>query len=191
MGMIDQMNKGIGRFYIGNFEDQIKQCAIDQLLGLNDGQQIVINREVTGLLKERQNEYVLAEDMNVFVLSWNLGGIPVQNVDMDRLLVGVGVGETPCMIVIGCQEMVDLNATNILQSNSIKIKEIAKQWRILFENSINEYFIKRGLMNASDKYICLFQKELVGLLSIILIKESISEKVTNISTDIVKCGLGN
>lgn len=29
MGMLDQMNKGIGRFYIGNFEDQIKQCAID------------------------------------------------------------------------------------------------------------------------------------------------------------------
>ncbi len=24
MGMLDQVNKGIGRFYIGNFEDQIK-----------------------------------------------------------------------------------------------------------------------------------------------------------------------
>lgn len=32
-GMIDHASKTISRFYIGNFEDQVKQEAIDMLLG--------------------------------------------------------------------------------------------------------------------------------------------------------------
>lgn len=102
-----------------------------------------------------------------------------------------GCKHAPQMIIIGCQEMVDLNASNILQTNSGKSREIARQWRHVFEEGINKYFLQKGMLTPSEQYTCLFQKEMVGLLSVVLIKETISDRISNISADSVKCGLGN
>lgn len=84
--------------------------------------------------------------------------------------------------------MVDLNASNILQEGSKKIKDIGEKWRYIFQQKMNSHYC---LLLDNDMYDVVFQKELVGLLMVVLVRSSLNGRVQGLSSDTVKCGLGN
>jgi hypothetical protein len=84
--------------------------------------------------------------------------------------------KTPDIYIIGLQEIVSLNAKNImLSSNSSKVDF----WRNLICKNLGEI----------DKYVLLKSLDLVGIYLVVFIKESLKENVRNIDSFIVKSGL--
>ncbi len=84
--------------------------------------------------------------------------------------------KSPDIYVIGLQEIVSLNAKNIvLSSNSSQVES----WRNLIQKNLNEI----------DNYIVLKSADLVGLFQIIFVKESLKENIRNIEALIVRTGL--
>jgi hypothetical protein len=84
--------------------------------------------------------------------------------------------KTPDIYIIGLQEIVSLNAKNIvLSSNSSKVDF----WKYLIIRNLGEI----------DKYVLLKSLDLVGIYLCVFIKESLKENVRNIDSLIVKSGL--
>lgn len=84
--------------------------------------------------------------------------------------------KSPDIYVIGLQEIVSLNAKNIvLSSNSSQVDS----WRNLIQKNLNEI----------DNYIILKTADLVGIFQIIFVKESLKENFRNIEALILRTGL--
>jgi hypothetical protein len=84
--------------------------------------------------------------------------------------------KSPDIYIIGLQEIVDLNAKNIvLSSNSSKVEF----WKILITKHLQKV----------DNYVVLKTLDLVGIFSIVFVKESLKENVKNIDSLIVRTGL--
>ena len=84
--------------------------------------------------------------------------------------------KTPDIYIVGFQEIVDLNAKNIvLSSNTSKVDF----WKNLIIKHLNEI----------DKYVIIKTLDLVGILIVVFVKEAIKENVKNIDALIVRTGL--
>jgi len=84
--------------------------------------------------------------------------------------------KSPDIYVIGLQEIVSLNAKNIvLSSNSAQVDS----WRNLIQKNLNEI----------GNYIILKTADLVGIFHIIFVKESLKENFRNIEALIVRTGM--
>jgi hypothetical protein len=84
--------------------------------------------------------------------------------------------KSPDIYVIGLQEIVSLNAKNIvLSSNAAQVDA----WRNLIQKNLNEI----------DNYIILKSADLVGIFQIIFVKESLKENFRNIESLIVRTGM--
>jgi hypothetical protein len=78
-------------------------------------------------LQKLEAEYSTYHPIRVKVCSWNLGGRePPVNVDLAQWVLGSPPHrETPDVLVVGLQEMVKLNAKNVLSGAS---HEVVKMW---------------------------------------------------------------
>ena len=72
--MLDHGMKSIGRFFINNFEDHIKQEAIDLLLGQHIGDSYLSKYEETveSQLCEKRHEYIMYSKIKVCICTWNI-----------------------------------------------------------------------------------------------------------------------
>jgi hypothetical protein len=109
--------------------------------------------------------------------SWNVGGKEMKEGSMlFEWLFPMKDMKAPDIYIIGLQEIVSLNAKNIvLSSNSSKVEF----WRNLIMKNLNEI----------DKYVVIKSLDLVGLFSIVFVKESIKENIRNIDSMIVRTGM--
>jgi len=84
--------------------------------------------------------------------------------------------KSPDIYVIGLQEIVSLNAKNIvLSSNAVQVDA----WRNLIQKNLNEI----------DNYIILKSADLVGIFQIIFVKESLKENFRSIEALIVRTSM--
>ena len=86
--------------------------------------------------------------------------------------------ETPDLIVIGLQEIVDLNAKNVVASSNEKILKI-------WENVISSNLRWKG------DYIFITSKSLVGVFIMLYAKSYLKNRISKVETDTVKCGVMN
>jgi synaptojanin len=84
-------------------------------------------------------------------------------------------GNTPDVIVYGCQEYVDLNAMNMMSSDQSK----SKIWIDFIDQALKMY----------GNYTYVRSQNLVGLLLIIFAKDSLWNRISKIEADTVKTGL--
>lgn len=117
-----------------------------------------------------KRKYLQKKSLNIFVGSWNSAGKPPSFANdltdwfINNINRQTNPNYSPDIIVIGMQEIVKLNASNILiKSNEEKVK----QWKAL---------IYKGISNAfpNEEYIPIKDLHLVGILFICFTKKGIN-----------------
>jgi len=163
-GLLQHGYVSITRFYQGTFEDDFKQQCIDLLLqkynnplckfiliilfnflfiisyfNINEFikfNYLVLAPQIEEKLKQSESKFTIIEEIVLFIGSWNTAGIDIKdNMDLDKWLYPIEGLKTPDIYIVCLQEIVDLNAKNIiLNVNSSKVD----QWRNVFLKNINK-----------------------------------------------------
>jgi hypothetical protein len=128
-------------------------------------------------LEKQKSKYISKEELNIYIGSWNVGGKTLKESSLlFEWLYPLKEMKSPDIYIIGLQEIISLNAKNIVLSSNTNIVE---GWKNLIFKNLNEI----------DKYIILKTDNLVGLFLIIYVKESLKDKFRNIESLIVRTGL--
>ncbi|EGC35666.1 hypothetical protein DICPUDRAFT_78660 [Dictyostelium purpureum] len=179
MGMLADGKKTMTRFYINNFKDPGRQDVLDLLLGLHKSMAISHGGHDDNIRKEvqdRVNEYSQKEFKNVFVGTYNVGGVPSHTFNLTDWLKSSY--PAPDFYVLGLQEVVELTAGQILATDS----SIGRQWEDAIERAL-------ARTNPSVKYIKLQSSQLVGLLLCIYVKEDSIYCFREVQIQNIKVGL--
>ena len=198
-GLLSDATKSIGRAYITNFQDKGKQNAIDMLLvrhrsfisrveyadngcqGMMAGQRPVIlfdpiGDSVQSELVARANEYSAARSISIFSGTWNLNGeAPSEALD-DWLFPSSSPGADIYMIAF--QEIVQLNASQILQTDPAK--------RRMWESFIMTAFSRR--FTGKTEYLLYRSEQLVGTALIVVVKSDITPYIRQVESATKKVG---
>ncbi len=174
-GFFQHVGVSLTRFYQGSFEDNFKQKCFDILLNKNT--EIVADPFIQEEIKKYEDKFTTNEELVLFIGTWNVGGKELKDgVMLFEWLYPNKHGKTADIYVIGLQEIVSLNAKNIvLLSNNAKVDF----WRNLITKNLNQI----------DKYVVLKTSDLVGIYTIVFVKESLKENVRNIENIINRTGL--
>ncbi len=175
-GFFQHVGVSLTRFYQGSFEDNFKQKCFD--IFLNKNTEIVADPFIQDEIKKYEDKFTTNEELLLFIGTWNVGGKELKDGVMlfEWLYPNTKQGKTPDIYIIGLQEIVSLNAKNIvLLSNNSKVDF----WRNLITKNLNEI----------DKYVMLKTSDLVGIYTMVFIKESLKENVRNIDNIINRTGL--
>lgn len=145
----------------------------------------------------RQLEYTIPLKARVTVATWNVNGgkhfnsvvfrnHPMSDWLVDNSAVGGGcalvdvshhVDTTPADIyAIGFQEIVDLNAQNIVNASSSSQKE----WMVELQKTISQ----------KQKYVLLTSAQLVGVCLFVFVRPEHTPFIRDVAVDTVKTGLG-
>ncbi|XP_010242089.1 PREDICTED: type IV inositol polyphosphate 5-phosphatase 9-like [Nelumbo nucifera] len=143
----------------------------------------------------------------VFVSTWNVGGIaPTEDLNMEDLL---NTQSNPCDIyVLGFQEVVALNAGNVLGSENSRV---SMKWNSLIRTALNKkaspsdkrqdankielqkvYPVKDDSLiesNAPRDYRCIISKQMVGVLVSVWVRSDLHRYIRHPSVSCVGCGI--
>jgi hypothetical protein len=130
-----------------------------------------------------KEEFSDLNKLKIFVGSWNTANTELnKNKDLclDSWLLPKDPKLVPDIYFIGFQEVVELNATNVIMISEEKQQQILNEWDLLVNFSIQ----KRG------KYKKLVEMNLIGINFYCYVLENKFDKITKISKKKVKTGLG-
>lgn len=178
LNMLDHGLKSIERFYVNNFEDHLKQEAIDLILGKNNDD-FYWNKldQITKELENQYHEFVSYSSLSVYVVTWNINGFKPSNLDLlEQGFFNFENYGNPDFIAIGLQEVVNLNVKNIMNTNNEKLTS-------LWENIIHSN------LNKIDQYYIVATKDLMGCCLLLFAKSSVKDKIKKIDTDTISLGL--
>ena len=134
-------------------------------------------------LDDHREEFSDIEKIKMYVATWNTSSTEQSKIcklNLDSLLIPKDSKIIPDIYFVGLQEVVKLNATNIIITGEEKLQQILSEW----DKKINESIQKIG------KYKKLVIMNLVGINFFAYILEDKFDKVKNISKKIVKTGFG-
>jgi hypothetical protein len=134
-------------------------------------------------LNYHREEFSEIEKIKLYVTTWNTSSTEqskISQINLDSLLIPKDPKIIPDMYFVGFQEVVKLNATNIIITGEDKLQQILNEW----DKKVYEAISKIG------KYKKLVIMNLVGINFFSYILEDKYDKVKNISKKIVKTGFG-
>ena len=134
-------------------------------------------------LNDHREEFSDIEKIKLYVATWNTSSTEpskISQLNLDSLLIPKDQKIVPDMYFVGFQEVVKLNATNIIITGEEKLQQILNEW----DKKVFESLQKIG------KYKKLVVMNLVGINFFSYILEDKFDKVKNISRKIVKTGFG-
>ena len=187
-GALADVRKSATRLYINNFEDKGRQNMIDTLLGRLVDQSPVqlfdpINDYVTAELAKRAAEYTRAEEISIYTGTFNLNGkTKGLREDLSAWLCPALDGSNmPDVVAVGFQEIVELNANNIMATDPARRQE----WEVAVHRTLNEAAERR----KADGYVLLRSGQLVGAALIVFVKNKVLPSVKNAEGSIKKTGM--
>ena len=134
-------------------------------------------------LDDHREEFSDIEKIKIYVATWNTSSTEpskISQINLDSLLIPKIPKIIPDIYFVGFQEVVKLNATNIIITGEEKLQQILSEW----DKKVFESLQKIG------KYKRLVIMNLVGINFFFYILEDKFDKVKNISKKIVKTGFG-
>ena len=137
----------------------------------------------TNDLNEHREDFSEIEKIKIYVATWNTSSpdpSKISQINLDSLLIPKDPKIIPDIYFVGFQEVVKLNATNIIITGEEKLQQILSEW----DKKVFESIHKIG------KYKKLVVMNLVGINFFSYILEYKFDKVKNISKKIVKTGFG-
>ena len=134
-------------------------------------------------LKAHREEYSDIEKIKIYVATWNTSTTDLSknaSFNLDSLLIPKNSKIIPDIYFLGFQEVIKLNATNIIMIGEEKLQQILNDW----DKKVSDSLQKIG------KYKKLVAMNLCGINFYGYILEDKFDKVKNISKKIVKTGFG-
>ncbi|EAR97727.3 endonuclease/exonuclease/phosphatase family protein (macronuclear) [Tetrahymena thermophila SB210] len=176
MGLLLHGYKSISRFYLQNFEDNVKQEAIDLVVGQHTESINIFNESVEKALIAKQDEYCNFSKIKVFVITWNVNGLEAPSqIDQNGSFFAFDPKDTPDVVCVGLQEIIEFNAKNFVSANN---ESEIKKWNQLILKSLQNY----------DQYSLTKHKDLYGILTLVYTKQSIQHRISKMNEDTVKLG---
>ena len=138
----------------------------------------VFGEQFEAAVKKREKEFASYDEVKVFVATWNVGGFdPTPQFDLTNLFNDFEGKGTPEIVLFGLQELVALNAKNLVSSG--KTEEGVQKWADIILTNLKKY----------DNYLYVRERNLVGVQLYLFVKDTIRERVQKIDTDLVKTGM--
>ncbi|KAJ0404093.1 hypothetical protein P43SY_000877 [Pythium insidiosum] len=114
----------------------------------------------------RQSEFTTLQKMTVLTGTWNVNAKkPLLPVESNKLLAWLQRGSAndplPDIVALGFQEIVDLNAVNVMVNNMSSQR--ASQWEEAILTALNQHM-------SQNQYRVVLSKTLVGILLVICVK---------------------
>jgi len=134
-------------------------------------------------LNNLKEEFSDIENIKIFVGTWNTASTEsskIKAINLDSWLIPKNSKIVPDIYFVGLEEVVELNASNVIMISEEKKKQILDEWEVKIYDSISKI----------GNYKKLVEMNLVGINLYFYILEEKYEKVSNISRKIVKTGLG-
>lgn len=195
---LSDATKSVTRMYQNNFVDKSKQITIDTLLGRIPGQTPVIlfdpiNESVELSLKQQESKFTHESIRSIFAGTFNLNGLSLTNTPnsrgdyeslVDWLMPDSNsffYSDQPDVYVLGFQEVVELNASNILNSDYSR----SSIWQKAINNLLNSIAQDSGVT-----YTLIRAEQMTSLLILFFAKSSIAEQITMVEGYTKKTGLG-
>ena len=192
-GAIADARKSATRLYVNNFADKGRQNTIDLLLGRLMGQTPVllydpINDYVTTELHRKASEYTSSSTIHIWAGTFNLNG--KTHGASEDLSPWICVKSNPLapypeIVAVGFQEIVELNADQILSTNPAH----RHLWENAVKRTLNSSALGGQSVSAKDDYVLLRSGQLVGAALMIFVKSSILSSIKNVEGSIKKTGL--
>jgi len=179
LGILHHGIKAINRFYVNNFEDSQKQECIDILLNKHSKTTSVgISAKVKEKLKAREKDFCRKKNAVVQLVTWNCAGnAPPQNLNLDSLVL-LNQQRYPDIYIFGFQELVDLNAKNVIKGTNA---DDVALWNRIIETSLKK---------TGKEYTKIQSKNMVGCMITMFVKSKLKSHVHNIEVDRIKTGFG-
>mmetsp|Transcript_6235 Transcript_6235/g.9051 ORF Transcript_6235/g.9051 Transcript_6235/m.9051 type:complete len:807 (-) Transcript_6235:128-2548(-) len=138
-------------------------------------------------VKERASAFTSYGKARIFLGTWNVNA-KGKGESLDSWLCS-GWGQNgeyaPDIVVVGLQEMVDLNAVNVAVDN--KSAQRCQHWVERIKATLNDF--RNSGNDPNRAYNLIAQKYLVGLLICVLVKNKHSSRVKHVHTDSVGVGV--
>ena len=128
-------------------------------------------------MKDRRSEWTEAKKLTVFCGTWNVNAKKPGEDISSWLMPPASRGKLPDIYCLGFQEVVDLNAQNLLVDHSV-----SKDWERHIESS------KLGQKVFGSEYVLKQSTHLVGLLMVVYVRKSLSALVRDVDSEV--CGVG-
>lgn len=160
-------------------ERDFRNRATIQLLPQHYGREGMENY-VKQQLKKRESEYISNKEIEIAVYTWNTAGMPPKESIIPLILCAAQGGvcsEGPELLIVALQEICPLNAKNILGDENRKNK-----WMEFIVSEANLAYPIGG-------YKCIASSYLVGLLLVVLCKNTVAGSIDKIRETSVKVGL--
>lgn len=184
-GLLSNAVKSVSRTYMSTFQDKDRQNVIDLLLGLMPNQASVqildlVHEAIEAELSDRLAEFSSQKQVHVFVGTWNIGGKLASHEPVETWLKPAP-NIVPEIFVIGFEEIVELNASQILMADS----SVRMRWeKLLLATLRNAYGAEKG-----RNYVVLRSEQLVGTAQLVIVREDILPYIRAVETDTKKTGL--
>lgn len=180
-GALSDAKKSVSRMYINNFMDKGKQQNIDALLGKLPNQLPVrlydpVGEYINEKLKKLAGQYTTVSDMNVLIGTYNVNGMS-EKADLSKWLFPIGDKFKPDLVVLGLQEVIELNAGSILNADYTK----GSFWEYLVKDCLNQY---------GEKYVLLRVEQMTSLIILFFAKEDKAKYVKRVEGSTKKTGFG-
>lgn len=166
--MLEHSWRSANRFIAANWDDATRQKAISHLLDSSNNSSYA----VASMNSPRR------VNLSVWVGTWNLNG---NRMDTD-LLFGSWLMEAPDIVVLGCQETIDLTTVNVL---------LATRGDDERNRAIDMKLVDR--LSQIDPLTCYVQvacESLVGLYISVFVREHLGHQIDRIKTNRFKAGFG-
>lgn len=172
LNMLDHGMKSIGRFFINNFEDHIKQEAIDLILGQHIGDSFLSKYEETveSQLCEKRHEYIQYSKIKVCICIWNVNNLKPFNEKFELRMLDMEEEKIPDIFVIGLQEVDQININNLLINETEKTELL---WQNIIKNNLNKF----------DNFYEISHLHFYGCFLIIFAKSNLKERIKKVQFD--------
>jgi hypothetical protein len=180
-GAISDATKSISRIYINNFVDKGKQQLTDTLLGkISSQNQVLIYDPITDFVNDElqnyESNFTSYNDITIFTGTFNLAGAN-QNKNLTDWLFPYD-NFNPDIFVVGFQEVIELNASNILKNDG----SVGQYWTKEVETTIKK--------NSGKNYVLLRSEFMSSILLLLFVRSDKVSKVTEVEGKSKKTGLG-
>ena len=141
------------------------------------------NSNMQNNINQNKNNNISQENLSILCITWNIGGVPSDYQYNIRDLFTQNDfyknNKSPDIIVIGMEEIVELDIINVLTINTNE--ESVKDWTNNITNMLNKVF-----PNTYKKSAVL---NLIGIFCICFTKNHLKQKIKIVDTNVIKTGL--
>ncbi|KAJ1657520.1 Inositol-1,4,5-trisphosphate 5-phosphatase 1 [Dispira simplex] len=193
-GLFQDVTKSVSRFYQNNFQDQSKQQVVDILLGKTaQSRKIEVYiksfAEIQQLLATKKHQFLRSHRLKFFVTTFNVSGNCPRTPDVEKWLGASMENTLPDVYAIGLQEIVDLNVSQMVSTDSGR--RIAWEKLVIRVLSrLTQRYNETMEEHQRVQYVTLTSEQLTSACLMLFIKKSLAPHVRAVETAMKKTGFG-